>query len=282
MLRSSAALGEHHPAQRTFDQNPDGCGACVHIGHGNAERAGLANCPRQHTELSANQLNAGVRVCRQIHLSAAIRSIPARAHQGSRPQPVPGLQGPPHASVFWRNHQPAPRSVLWFQHGLETDLITFFRLHAVEPAACMITRVCTDFIRSLSLRRYWTRRLQSTGNNNVASSPQHARHGRSMAKYGWCRSSSRTTPSLYFQSSIDHLSCSSAAPLSMRHHFATTFSSTPRHTPASKAGQIRLPSSTVLHLSCTSKDIWVAARADWVDTTAHQHVSPSLAFHVGR
>jgi hypothetical protein len=29
-----------------------------------------------------------------------------------------------------------------------------------------------------------------------------------------------------------------------------------------------LPSSTVLHLSCTWDDIWVAARADWAGTTA--------------
>jgi hypothetical protein len=38
----------------------------------------------------------------------------------------------PHASVILRN-RPPPVS-LWFQHGLETDLITFFRLHPVEPA----------------------------------------------------------------------------------------------------------------------------------------------------
>jgi hypothetical protein len=205
MLRSSAGLGKDHPAQRTFDRNPNGCSACVHIGHGNAERVGLANCPRQHTELGANQLNAGVWVCRQIHLSADIRSIPARAHQGSRPQPVPALQGPPHASVFWRNHQPAPRSVLWFQHGLETDLITFFRLHAVEPAACMITRVCTDLSdpcrpggigRDASLYRRHQRNLKPPTRTTWPINGQ----------VGWCCSSSRTTPSLYFQSSIDHLS----------------------------------------------------------------------------
>jgi hypothetical protein len=50
---------------------------------------------------------------------------------------------PPRVRVLAKSRDD-PRSVSWFKHGLETDLITFFRLHAVEPAACMITRVCTD------------------------------------------------------------------------------------------------------------------------------------------
>jgi hypothetical protein len=56
-------------------------------------------------------------------------SLPAL--RSSRPS-VQRCKGP-HASVILRN-RPPPVS-LWFQHGLETDLITFFRLHPVEPAA---------------------------------------------------------------------------------------------------------------------------------------------------
>jgi hypothetical protein len=55
-------------------------------------------------------------------------SLPAL--RSSRPS-VQRCKGP-HASVILRN-RPPPVS-LWFQHGLETDLITFFRLHPVEPA----------------------------------------------------------------------------------------------------------------------------------------------------
>ena len=81
-IRSSAALGDIHPTQRTFDRNSSGCGARVHIGHGNAERfESWCPPPRQPSELRANQLDAGAQVCRQIHPPADIRSIPARDHQ---------------------------------------------------------------------------------------------------------------------------------------------------------------------------------------------------------
>jgi len=90
-IRSSAALGK--PSQR--NEHSTGIPAAVVPASTSAkttQRIGLLACHRQHTELRANQLEAGVQVCLQIHLSAGIRSTPSLEeltqgfHQPCHPQ----------------------------------------------------------------------------------------------------------------------------------------------------------------------------------------------------
>jgi hypothetical protein len=142
-IRSSAALGDIHPTQRTFDRNSTGCGACVHIGHGNAERF-EGWCPPPSSTNGAARKSTG-RWCTGVSTNPPSRRYSEHTRQrSSRFLCLPALRSSraahsvarckgPHASVILRN-RPPPVS-LWFQHGLETDLITFFRLHPVEPAA---------------------------------------------------------------------------------------------------------------------------------------------------
>jgi hypothetical protein len=134
LVRSSS---RHQPTQRTFDKRSSWRGACVHIGRGN-ERADLR--PASPTNGTACESTGSM--CTGVSTYPPLCRYSEHTHQKSSrflSQPcvlAQGCKDPPRVnSNFSRNHPPAPRSVLWFQHGLETDLITFFRLHPVEPAA---------------------------------------------------------------------------------------------------------------------------------------------------
>lgn len=156
------------------------------------QTVGLPPGQRQDTEQRTNQPRVGERVCLQIHLCADIRSTPSqdssRFRQPCHLRSSSGLQpDSPHASVscvLRRNclqtlH--SCRRVVPARTGDGSD--NFFQ--TTRRGACRAS-MSREFEQILSdpcrQGRYWTRRLQSTGDSNVTSRahPQRVSHGRSM------------------------------------------------------------------------------------------------------
>jgi hypothetical protein len=208
-IRSSAALGKQSPDATNIRQELLGQRACVESTH---HKAGSPFIPA-NTELRANQKEVGVRVCRQIHPAADIRSTPSSIEL-NQPCHLRSSQHckDPHASVFWRNRASTPSVCVVVPARTGDGSDNFFQ--TTRRGACrlacheslnkfyQILVAQADIRRDGSINR--RRRLQ----RNFKPSTHTTRHGRSMAKSaGFARRVvPLPSPSLYFESSIDHLS----------------------------------------------------------------------------
>lgn len=149
-IRSSAALGDIHPTQRTFDRNSSGSGACVHIGHGNAERF-EGWCPPPSSTNGAARESTG-RWCTGVSTNPPSRRYSEHTRQNSSRflcQPCvlaaqcTALQGPPRVRDLAKS--PAPcQPLVPARTGDGSD--NFFQTTSRGACRAAVTRVCTFFL----------------------------------------------------------------------------------------------------------------------------------------